>query len=788
MLLKKMLRDIRKNLSQFITIFLMIMIGIMVYTGINAYMDGMTDTSNSFYKNNNLQDFNVVGNLSKQDLNNIKKIKHINHAERKLVVTSQTDKGNVLNTTFIESNEISKFHVYEGEKFDVHKSGVWLDDSYAKFNKIKIGDILTIRYDDLNLKEKVLGLIHVPDHLYDTRDESELFPDRTTFGFAYLSVNEISEDYVKSFVMKEMNISDDHIFHTIVKDFDYKEHIPFNYIMVDVDQKSNRDYVKETIEEKIQNASAVIKVEDIPSYTAYKGEIDEGKTYIGVFSGLFLFIAMLSVITTMTRVVKKQRIQIGTLKALGFTDRKILCHYISYGLWISIVAAIIGLILGYYFIGTIFYNMEMEIFALPAKTPIIENKNYIMALVVIGIILFVSYLACRSILKESPADTLKVERPKINSKFLKLTTNTVFQKLNFSNKWNIRDIFRNKMRTIMGIAGVTGCAMLIVCAFGMLDSMNYFVKLQFSDLYHFQYKLVLKDHITEDTLNHLYNQYGTHTSKTYLIEIKKDGKKESNNIFVTNAKDFVRFVDKKGNFTKINKDNGVYVTEKLAKNNGYKLGDNVTWHIYGEDQYYKSKIVGFHKDPQNQNITMTKKYLESLNIQYIPDTIYTNQNFNQNEKITGVDVIQDKEVLKEGMNDMLGRMKTMLMMIIAVAILLGIVIIYNLGILSYTEKEYQFATLKVLGFNDKQIKKIFVKQNNWIAILSIILGLPLGYYLTDWLFKTAIEEHYDFAAHITIYTYIIAAIGTFLVSHIVSLLLSKKIKSIDMVSSLKGNE
>ena len=137
---------------------------------------------------------------------------------------------------------------------------------------------------------------------------------------------------------------------------------------------------------------------------------------------------------------------------------------------------------------------------------------------------------------------------------------------------------------------------------------------------------------------------------------------------------------------------------------------------------------------------------------------------------------------------MLSMMKTMLVMIIGVAIILGGVIIYNLGILSYTEKEYQFATLKVLGFKDKQIEKIFIKQNNWIAIISIIIGLPGGFYLTDWLFKTAIEEHYDFGASITIRTYIISAIGTFIVSLLVSKFLARKIKKIDMVSSLKGNE
>ena len=133
-------------------------------------------------------------------------------------------------------------------------------------------------------------------------------------------------------------------------------------------------------------------------------------------------------------------------------------------------------------------------------------------------------------------------------------------------------------------------------------------------------------------------------------------------------------------------------------------------------------------------------------------------------------------------------MVSVLIMIIGIAILLGGVIIYNLGILSYTEKQYQFATLKVLGFKDRQIENIFIKQNNWIAIISIVIGLPAGFYLTDWLFKTAIEEHYDFCAFITIITYIISIVGTFMVSYLVSKFLARRIRKIDMVTSLKGNE
>ena len=126
-----------------------------------------------------------------------------------------------------------------------------------------------------------------------------------------------------------------------------------------------KDNVKEKIEDKVENAKAIINVEDTSTYVAYQGEIDEGKTYVGVFSGIFLFIAMLSVITTMTRVVKNQRTQIGTLKALGFSNRRILLHYIGYGFWISVIASVVGLLLGYFVIGNIFLETEMDFFEIP---------------------------------------------------------------------------------------------------------------------------------------------------------------------------------------------------------------------------------------------------------------------------------------------------------------------------------------------------------------------------------------------------------------------------------------
>ena len=790
MLKKKMFRDIKQNLSQFITIFLMVLIGVMVYVGIEAYMDGMTSAADNFYKNNNIQDLNVMGNLSDKDLDKIKSLDNVKDAEKKLVVNAidKDDKDKTYLLSFIDSNNISKFHIMDGEKFDVNKKGVWVDNFYAEKNNLKVGDTIKIKYDTFSLEEKILGLINVPDHIYDVKDESELVPNRENFGFVYLSVNEIPENYIKDLVMKEMKITDEKIFDKYVTNFNYKEYIPYNYIMVDVNKKKNVTSVKEDIEDKVSNAKAIVKIEDTLSYQRYQGEIDEGASYVGIFSGLFLFIAMLSVITTMTRVVKKQKLQIGTMKALGIKNSKIVMHYVGYGFFVSLAAAIFGIILGKYFIGTFFLNMEMDYFEVPNGIPVVKPLSYLVALLVVMVVSFITYLTCRKELFKKPAEALRNEVPNVKVSSLNLSTKGIFKKLNFSSKWNYRDILRNKFRTVTAVVGIVGCCMLIVCAFGMLNSMNHFIKLQFEDLYNFNYKLSLKENIKDDELKVLTDKYGNNTSETLTIETKIDKERETNTIFVTNAGNLVRFQNENGEFIKVNKNNGVYVTRKLADQKNLKVGDTIKWHIYGVNKYYESKIVGLTKDPQVQNLTMTKEYLESLDIDYKPDSLYTNTDLKDIKDIKNVSLVQDINELKNGLESMLSMMKSMIILIIVFAVGLGAIIIYNMGILSYSEKQYQFATLKVLGFSDKKIKKIFVEQNNWITVLSIIIGLPTGYYMTSWIFKSVIADNYDFSAYINLSTYLIAIIGTYLVSFIVSKMLSKKINKIDMVSSLKANE
>lgn len=799
---KKIVRDIKQNKMQFFNIFIMVFLGVFVFAGIHAYMDGMQISGDKYFESNNLQDIWISGeNFTSDDLEEVKDVKNVKNAERVLSIrTNLEDYDDVeLEANFIETNEISKMYVVSGEEFSKEKEGIWLDSYLAKNLNINLGDELTLDYKDYKIKEKVVGLINVPDHVYSVKDETAIFPTHKDFGYVYLSVNEFPQDYIydelRNKIVEEnpmlKTLGKDKIsnkdIRKMIKDFDISDYYVFNQIIVDVDDTSRLDDTKRDLENEIDSAIAITDRTSSSSCEAFKSEIEEGGTYSSVFTFLFLFIAILSVVTTMNRFVKKQRTQIGTLKALGFKNRKIIKHYVEYGFYTSLVASAVGLLVGKFVLGGFFLNMEMSYFEVPVYNTVLVSQVYMLAIAVIVLITFVTYLSCRSILKESAVDALRVEVPKVKNTKFDLTTKGILKKSSISTRWNLRDIGRNKSRSIMAIVGMAGCTMLLLCAFGMLNTMNSYLDWEFDEISNFEYKLSLSSKITDDELDNLKDKYGDATSKTLGIEVKNGDNKETNTLTVNDAVGKLRYTNHNKEIINL-KEDGIYITEKLSKKYGLNVGDKISWHIFGDDEWHTSKIVGLNRDPQSQSLNMSRKYYESLDLEYKPDSLYTDYDLSKQNSLTGVDSIQSIENLRTGMESMLETVKTMVVILIIVSAILGFVIIYNLGILSFTEKQYQFATLKVLGFKNKQIKKIFVKQNIWLSLVGIILGLPLGFLMLDYIFKAALGDSYDFPAVVNPESYLIAGIGSLIVVIVVNKFLSRKVKTIDMVTSLKGNE
>ncbi len=857
MLNKKILRDIWKNKSQFITIFLMVFLAVFAFAGVHAYMDGMRDSGNIYYENQNLQDIWLTSeNFDEDKLEEIKKIDNVKNAERLLTINANVIDSErfinpdnnkpisdlVIECNFIETNNINKMYIVEGEEYLEGKKGLWLDAYLAKNIGIKLGDELELSIEGNNFKEKVVGLVEVPDHVYFIKDESAIFPAHNDFGFAYLSINEFPKDYIYDKVLETDEVQDgiqnlkelrdnflerfgiseltDEVIDTISNLVDlaepidlkialkyldnYKEHKEefikaldedfkiedsyiFPYAIVDVADTSKVDTTKNKIKNNVDGVITATLRDDNFSYDGYKREAEEGETYSGVFSGLFVFIAILSVVTTMNRFVKKERAQIGTLKALGIKRSKITRMYVNYGLFISVIASILGIILGNLVIGNYFLEMEMVYFEIPYYHIVTIPLVYEVTIAIVLVITLITYLSCRNILREPAAEALRVERPRVKVRDNSITTKKIFDKASLATKWNMRDVARSKGRTIMAVVGIAGCTMLVVTAFGMFDSLKAYVAWEFETINNFEYKLSLSTDYTNKQYNEIISKYGNNTSQTIGIEFKSKDEIIIKALTINDSNGLLQVTDHNKNpFTM--KDDGLYITEKMSQLNNLKIGDMVEWHVIGSDNWYKSKIVGFNRDPQAQQFNCSKKFFDTLNEEYKADSVYTNNDLSNIKEIPGVNTIQTKKNLEDGMNSMLNMMYSLIAVLIIVSIILAVVIIYNLGILSFTEKEYQFATLKVLGFKYKNIKKIFIKQNIWIGVFAILIALPLGNFMTDYIFKNAIGDTYDFEAMIKPVTFICSALGTFVVVYIVNQFLARKIKKIDMVSSLKGNE
>ena len=808
MLRKKLLRDIKENLGQFFTIFAMIFLAIMAFSGINAFSDGLKYSSVEFYEKNNMQDLWLYGeNFSEEDLDKIKALDNVTDVERYLSMQGSVDVKHSENSeieniqvelNFLDAEDdkknISTMYLRDGEEYSPDKDGVWVGYYFAKARDIQVGDKLTFYVEGYEFTEVVRGIVSSPDHVYTVSDPTVIFQDAADFGWVYLSMNECPIDF---------GMDDFYIYPNAIVDVTGVAPNPYiNSNELDEFENKLKSVKNELYELDDISISAITGRDVWPSYETLKAESEEGDTYSGMFTVLFVFIAGLSVVTTMSRFVKKQRVQIGTLKALGFRNRKVTMHYIAYGFWVSLIAAILGIVIGGPVLGQPFLNMELSMFDLPDAHRCILSKNYIVASLIVIVITIITYYSIKSILKESAAQTLRLEVPHIKIK-AKEGGKGLSAKLPFSVKWNLRDIFRSRSRSIMAIVGVMGSTLLIVMAFGMQDSLQHYLVWEFDKIQAYNYKLNLSENVSDERLDELFDTYGDATSQTVAIEYKdSEGNIVTSSITVNDSDGYLRVSDHDTNTYDIN--NGIpgntegnvneagalFATEKLLKDNDFSLGDTVKWRIMGEDDWYETKIVAAYRDPQSQQFSMTRAAFEGLCEDYVCDTIYTNDDLSDltDSDIDGVSTISSIESLKEQMNVMLEMISSMIVLLIAISAILGFIIIYNMGILALSEKMYQFATLKVLGFKFNKLALIYTQQNLWLTLVGIILGLPLGYEFTDCMFKYAIGDNYDFFANIDISAYLIAIIGTLLIMFVTSIALSRNLKKIDMVASLKANE
>ncbi|MBE6510662.1 MAG: FtsX-like permease family protein [Methanobrevibacter millerae] len=748
---KKMLRDIKINKTQFISIFLMAFLGIFAFCGVCGEYYGLEQTSSDFYSETNLADGWIYNTTITDDT--LDKINNFTtDSEKQLVVQSVGNFSNDPDITlhFVEDNEISKFHVSEGEDFNLSDdSGVWLDKRFADAQNLSIGDNISFTFNGITIEKEIKGIGYSPEYVYEASPTS-IIPDFKDMGFAYLSYEAFPSD------------------------------IQYNVLLVKFNQSP--DDFKKSLDDSVDYLSFT-KQSDHVSVSQFNEEMAQHKMIGNVFPIVFILVTFLTLLTTMTRIIAHQRTQIGVLKAVGYKNRTIVFHYMSYGFWLVLAGAILGLILGPMIIPNLFYPTMTARYSLPEWNPGFDISFVVVAGLMVVSSLAVSYFAARNISKENPANTMRPKAPNISSSGT-LEKSGLWDKLSFNIRWNYRDAKRNKFRALMAIVGVMGCVALLISAFGMNDSMENLKTWEYDDISHFESKLIIESGASQSDIDSVTDEVNGSQIMEQAIEIKAQGNEKTAMLLVLNDTDLISHTDKNGKA--INLSNAdISLSQKMAESLDVGVGDTIKWHIVGSDDWVECKITNIHGEPLSQGIILSADKLEDLDLNFTPTSIITSESVDDDyDSIKSVSSIDD---MVNAWDKMTSSVMMMVSILIFFAVLLAIVVLYNLGILSFTEIEREIATLKVLGFKTGDLRKLLLTQNLVFTAIGFILGIPLGFYLMTLMMDAAGESLY-YIPSLTLGNIALSAVITFAVSIAVNLMFSGKIKNLNMVEALKDVE
>ena len=756
MLFKKMLRDIAKHKTQFLSIFLMAFLGVFVFAGVGGESVGLEVSVNDYYDATNLADGWIYSaNLDDNFVDKVNNLSPTKDTERQLVIDSIGNFSNDPEITlhFLENNTISKFYLLEGEDVNISdEDGVWLDKSFADAKNLKVGDNISFTFNGVSIEKEIKGLGYSPEYVYHASDSS-IIPDFNKMGFAYLSY-------------EAFPLSD----------------VPYNVLLVDFDGSAGN--YNDLLSDKLDgDYNSFVEKSENPSVSQFSEEIDQHKMMGDIFPVVFILIALLILLTTMTRIIAHQRTQIGILKAVGYTNKSIIFHYVSYGFWLVLAGAILGLIIGPLTLPNLFYPSMSATYILPEWKPAWSMNFVYVAIIMVVMSLLVSYFAVRSISSENPADTIRPKVPKISSSgFIEKTS--IWKRFSFNVRWNYRDAKRNKFRALMTIVGVMGCAALLVSAFGMYDGMHDLKEWEYSQINHYDSKLIVNDNASISSINNIADEVNGDKLMESAIEIESGNAKKSGSLLVLNGTNLVTPTDYDRNEIKIGNDE-ISISQKMADLLGVGVGDTVKWHIMGSDKWVSTKIDKIHADPISQGFIMSSDKLDALDLNYTPTSIVTSEHVDKN--YSDIKAVNSMNDMTTSWDEMTESMMLLVYILIFFACLLAVVVLYNLGLLSFTEIEREIATLKVLGFKTGSLRRLLLTQNLWFTAIGFILGLPLGYYILDIMWQSSGDSFYILPS-ISLSNFLLTAVITFALSILVNLLFSRKIKKLDMVESLKGVE
>ena len=589
------------------------------------------------------------------------------------------------------------------------------------------------------------------------------------------------------------------------------------------DAKKEFDEQIADAEEKLQEAKDDLKKLERPEwyvldrdmntgYASYVQDTDRVASLAEVFPVVFFLVAALISLTSMNRMVEEERVQIGTLKALGYNKLQISRKYIIYALLATIIGGIIGIFIGFNLIPKIIANMYAMVYEVPE---VILQFNWDIATYGMAAALLCTVGAtiytCTKVLRHKPATLMRPKSPKPGKRVILEKITFIWKRLNFTAKVTARNVFRYKKRFLMTIIGVCGCTSLIIAGFALRDSISSMIPKQFGEINKYNITISLKDEKTGEQLSNVENEILQNEQITSLlsanvqsVKIIKDDNNQSIQLIVPNdtnkLNEFITLRDRKKQDNTYTLDNsGVIITEKLSQLLNIKQGDTITLENSDGDRR-DVKVANITENYIMHYIYMSPElYNEVFDAKIQANQIYAKtQEMTENEEdelgkkllnnsnnISGVSFTSASEDMFATVMD---NMDMVVWILIVAAGLLALVVLYNLLNANISERIRELATIKVLGFYDREVYSYIARETIILTVIGILLGLVGGYFLTMYVLKTCELDITMFDPEVSILSYVLGVVITVFFAIIVNVVTYFSLKKIDMIESLKSVE
>lgn len=544
------------------------------------------------------------------------------------------------------------------------------------------------------------------------------------------------------------------------------------------------------------------------SYMDYKNTAEGIDKLSNVFPVFFFLVAALVCLTTMTRMVDEQRINIGTLKALGYSMGAIAKKFICYALFASSIGSVIGLVCGFSFFPVIIYNAYRIMYIMPDMVHVISIPLIIVvSFAAIGVTTLVTYFACRIELRETPSVLMRPKSPKEGKRILLEKIPFLWNRFNFTGKVTIRNIFRYKKRFLMTVFGIAGSTALLIAGFGIKDSIKTIASNQFGVIYKYEMAAELKSNINSIEKEEIETFLKENESIKDYSFIKKekckisfnDKEKEISLIVPVNRNtidDFFKLQERIGKKPVELPRDGIAITEKVAKLLGVKVGDEIKI-VNNNDKSGIVKISAIVENYVGHNTYMDAEYYEKIfNRKLSSNQVLIKINDYKTEVVNeiasniinyeGITGVVNSIGVKEQFNDTISSLNIVIIVMILSAGSLAFVVLYNLTNVNISERIREIATIKVLGFYDKEVSSYIFRENILLTILGLVCGLGLGIVFHRFIMVTVEMNDMMFGRNIDFISFIYGSILTVSFSLIVNFVMYFKLKKVEMVESLKS--